>query len=916
MAETDNRRNTRNQARNQAYQAYQTRNQINQAYQARNQENQAYHTRNQARNQAYHTRGQENQAYQARNQENQAYYTRNQENQAKRTPNWTADSMQVRTVWNGMPSTWRPNQTTPGTLRGQIIPPARGPYRPSGGQNHSDADLNPEDDNYNYKYYNYHDGPRREVKPRKPDPEKIEEWKQRRARILRILFLIVTSPLRFLKFLFRTGKARWHIFRQKRIAIKARRAAEFAANPSAEYPVWLKNILFFLLALCLGAALTAAAESVCAGSSGKMRTWALKYTDNFLLTAILYAVIACLIGALSNRLWIGGALISIFALAFALVDYFKQSIDGAPLVLSDFGLADRAGAVAGVAGSLWPPGIFWQAVFDALFCLFLIWYCNPLMKIQGKPRIARVIISCVLCLFFLSGPCAQIVGDMFQVDVITRLDPVSSHNTYGLTVSLWRDRVLRDKKPPEGYGAVFMRNILDRIDSLLTENENAPENPPYIANLSGAADSPGADTTGGYAVTDENTGENISESPRENINADAAKKPNVIIILSESFFDITRLPGVSYASDPAANFHALQSESISGRFYSHYLGYGTGYIEMAMQTGLSGPDLGAATNICFMDDEIYDRLDSLPEQFTKTGEYTAEMLHGYDNSLYNRTVTYPLLGYSKMLFEKDLLNLDIPYPGSQFAGYYLKDDYLFRALMRELTAVNETGQRGFFYVITMGNHQPYRADKWTSEIESSGRLLNASEKAVFDAGLEGIIKADQALAELINNLREYPEPTIVAFYGDHRPTLVMPDGENLYTHLGMIPGGDITAWTAEQLGEIYSTDYLIWANDPALLRGQAGTTRPSGVLALGADILNLTGQPVSRYWALLKQTARIELVSTDIYFVDGQGVPYRRASDAKLSKSEQELLYLRECVFYDAVYGSQTITQEMSLPPP
>ena len=859
--------------------------------------------------------------------------TRYNAQNANYTPNWSADSMRGKTAWNGKPSTWRPPSSRsdrPDTLRGQVIPPRMR----DGANDTRDHDYNGANDtrnarnnynnlnnnNLNIPYYNYQNdaATRREIKP---NPEKIEERRRARAERLRVILGILKAPVNFIAFLFQ-------ILRDK-IKLHAARVRESKAREQEQvnaFPVWFRHVLFILLSLCLGAAVTAAMESVCAGSSGKMRTWALKYTDNFMLTAVLYAVIACLVGALSDRLWLGGALVSLAALALSLTDYFKQSIDGAPLVLADFGLADRAGAVADIAGSLWPPGIFWQAALDLLFCVIFIFYCDSIIKTRNgahkiRPRVGRVILSGLICLFLISGSCAGIVGDLFQVDVITRLDPVSSHNTYGLTVSLWRDRVLRDKKPPEGYGADFMRGVLRRIDNLLTappdnnynnldlnynNNFNAIYNPsynaPYITD----------DDYNNYNNNDYNGEDNLDLD----LNLDAPKKPNVIVILSESFFDMTKLPGVGYDRDPLENYHALQSESISGRFYSHYLGYGTGYIEMAMQTGLSGPDLGAATNICFMDDNIYKRLDSLPEQFTKTGEYKAEMLHGYDNSLYNRIVTYPLLGYSKILFEKDLLNLDLPFGGSQFAGYYLRDDYLFTALTEELKAVNQTGQRGFFYVITMGNHQPYRADKWESEIKASSRLLNASEIAILESGLEGVVKADQALGGLIENLRAYPEPTIVAFFGDHRPNLVMPDGENVYTHLGMIPGSDITAWTPEQIGEIYSTDYLIWANDPELLQGQAGTTRPSGVLSLGADILNLTGQLVSRYWALLKQTARVQLVGADIYFVDGQGVSYRREDDAHLSATDQELLYLRECVLYDAIYGEQAITREMSQPPP
>ena len=179
-------------------------------------------------------------------------------------------------------------------------------------------------------------------------------------------------------------------------------------------------------------------------------------------------------------------------------------------------------------------------------------------------------------------------------------------------------------------------------------------------------------------------------------------------------------------------------------------------------------------------------------------------------------------------------------------------------------------------------------------------------------GVEGIVRADQALRELTDALRLYPEPTIVVFFGDHRPTLPMPDGETVYTKLGLSPGSDFSVWTAEQLGDLYSSDYLIWANRAALLRGQAGSVQPAGILSLGPALLRLTGQPVSRYWGLAERVANVELVSTEIYFVNGAGKPFRRRADAELSEAEEELLYLRECVLYDAVYGEQYITRAMN----
>ena len=181
--------------------------------------------------------------------------------------------------------------------------------------------------------------------------------------------------------------------------------------------------------------------------------------------------------------------------------------------------------------------------------------------------------------------------------------------------------------------------------------------------------------------------------------------------------------------------------------------------------------------------------------------------------------------------------------------------------------------------------------------------------------LEGITRADQALGELVEALRQSPEPTVVVFFGDHRPNLFMPGGDTVYTLLGLCPENDTMNWTPAQINDLYSTDYLIWANDPTLLGDLAGTRQESSITALGPQLLELTGQPVSRYWALLQKVSKVCLTQTDLYFVDGQGNPSFTREEAGLSPEALELLELRDAVVYDAVYGKQYITEQMNLPP-
>lgn len=618
----------------------------------------------------------------------------------------------------------------------------------------------------------------------------------------------------------------------------------------------------------MGLAVAVASQWVITGSLSIVWEWFLKWPTYLPLTGLLYGVVVFLLGALLGRLWLSAVLVGAAGLILSLVDYFKTAINGTPLELADFGLASQLGEVAGVAGTLRPPQDFWMALIALGLCVLILVLVRRLTVLTGRVRFLSFSLSLVMALGLFSSRGAQVVGPLFQVDVNTRLAPANSHDTYGLTLSLWRDCFLQAKQSPEGYSEAYMEQVLARIDEILAEDSSSAE----------------------------------------------SEMPNIIMVLSESFYDLTRLPDLQYERDPLENFHALQEEGISGDFHSHYLGYGTGYLEMSMLYGITGLDFGAGTNICFLEDDIYQLFDSLPEQYTKSGAYRAEMLHGYNDSLYNRTVTYPLLGFSDLLFSEDIQALGFPWEGGVYGGYYMRDSYLFQAMLERMEAINSSGERAFLYGITMENHQPFDPEKFNYEcqIDVTSDTLSEEDMAIVRVMLEGITRADQALGELTDALRNSSEPTIVVFFGDHRPNLFMTDGDTVYTKLGLCPENDTVDWTAEEINDLYSTDYLIWANDAALLRDQTGVQRDSSITAIGPQLLELTGQPISRYWALLERVSEVCLTNTELYFVDGQGNPSYSAEEADLSAEARELLQLREAVLYDAVYGEKYITAEMN----
>ncbi len=633
----------------------------------------------------------------------------------------------------------------------------------------------------------------------------------------------------------------------------------------------MRRCLFAAGALAMGLAVTVAVQWIVTGSVfQEVWPWFVESPGYLLLTGLLYGVVIAFLGAATGSLAAGGAITAVLALILSLVDYFKNAINGTPLEAADFGMAGQLGEVAGVAGELHPPKDFWMALVALVLCVGALVLLRRFTRLQKRERLGCGAVCLVLGVFLCSGVGAKLAGPVFGVDVYTRTAASVSHDRYGLTLSLWRDCFLQSMAGPEGYSQAYMEDVLAQIDEL----------------------------TADYAA-----GEGSGEAP------------NVIMVLSESFYDLTRLPDLTYERDPLENFHALESESISGTFHSHYLGYGTGYLEMSMLQGITGLDFNPGTNICFLTDDSYSRLDAMPWALVNQG-YTAQMLHGYNDSLYNRTITYPRMGFSKLLFSQDVQQLGFDWKGGMYGGYYLMDSYLFEGVLHQMEEINAAGSPAFLYAITMENHQPFDAEKFNYEcqIGVESQTLNEENMAIVRVMLEGITRADQALGALTDALREVERPTIVVFFGDHRPNLFMTDGDTVYTKLGLCPSNDAAEWTPEQVNDLYSTDYLIWANDPALLKGQAGTRQESSITALAPQLLEMLGTPVSRWWAMQNEVRQFSLTNTDLYFVDGEGRAYASAADAPLTEEQRHILELRSAVTYDAFYGKRYITAAMNEP--
>ncbi|MDR1439028.1 MAG: LTA synthase family protein [Clostridiales bacterium] len=303
--------------------------------------------------------------------------------------------------------------------------------------------------------------------------------------------------------------------------------------------------------------------------------------------------------------------------------------------------------------------------------------------------------------------------------------------------------------------------------------------------------------------------------------------PDVIMIMSEAFWDITQIPALEFTgdTDPLKNFHRLQGESISGDLYTSVFGGGTDVTEFSVLTGHSianfGADMPSAYKILIRDDT-----DSVARAFKRAG-YSAVAMHPGFSWFYNRANVYRWLGFDRFIHSGDFGDGDI-------SGNYISDKAMADRLMETYLEYTDGGVgaggdgRGgnpfFNFTVTIQNHGPYDGGWMYGKIPpnyATAPGTELSEKSVYALTnyVRGLQDADEALGRLADFFERSERPVVMAYFGDHLPSL----GYNFqaYKELGYPIGyGSEAGLDLQAKLNTYRETYFIWAN--ARARAQWG----------------------------------------------------------------------------------------------
>lgn len=282
------------------------------------------------------------------------------------------------------------------------------------------------------------------------------------------------------------------------------------------------------------------------------------------------------------------------------------------------------------------------------------------------------------------------------------------------------------------------------------------------------------------------------------------EKPDVIMLMSESFWDPTRLK-TQFSADPMPNIRAAQS----GYVFSPEFGGMTANVEFEALTGFSNAFLPYGS----IPYQQYIRRDipSLATFFRGEG-YAARSLHPFSGWFWNRNEVYKDFGFEEFRTEDTM-------PPMEKRGIFASDDSLMKEIMNEADGMDRPF---FFFAVTLQGHGPYEPNRYArNTINIQGNIPDA-DKATLGTYTQGVKEADDSLKMLMDWAEKRERETIIVLWGDHLPPL-----GSVYMNTGYMPDQVATRKASvDVMKQEHETPLVIWSSKKGTKK-DVGTISPS-----------------------------------------------------------------------------------------
>ena len=313
------------------------------------------------------------------------------------------------------------------------------------------------------------------------------------------------------------------------------------------------------------------------------------------------------------------------------------------------------------------------------------------------------------------------------------------------------------------------------------------------------------------------TAMNEMECPPQSSTAN--NRPDIILILNESFYDLSLITDLNVDSDYLQSFR--RRDVYTGYGVVPAYGGGTNSSEYELLTSNSMALLPGVTPFNILD---LTHANSIVSHLSALG-YDTLGCHSESGENYFRSRAYPALGFDRIYFDEDFTNKRYYHD-----RYYESDESLYDNLIAWYDEMPQ-GPR-FLYLLTIQNH-----GSWDQNPPSADTVHAASDYGEYDDEVDeyltGISQSDAALQRLMEHFERTDRQVILCMAGDHCPNFADQITDDRHH--------------TESPQLLYrSTPLLIWAN-----YNLKKETKALGSMSLNfvvPTLLELAGIPLSPYY--------------------------------------------------------------------
>ena len=528
----------------------------------------------------------------------------------------------------------------------------------------------------------------------------------------------------------------------------------------------------------------------------------------------LNAGITYLFLLITNRVRVAVTISNLFLFGFSFIDYLVISFRGSEIKFSDIYSLRTAASVAGQYNIELTSRVNYS-LFVLVAILFVLWITKITHR-SKRNQLPRI--TALLCLGISLYTVSWCMNNSTNYMQLWATDGIKYNGlTYNFLIEARDSRVV----PPENYSD-------ERAEKILSSHPSTES----------------ADDT-----------------------------PNIIVIMSEAFADLSVLGDFNVSEDPMEFYNSISENCTKGYAMSSVYGGNTATSEWEFLTGNTQAFLPYGS-VAYQQ-YIKNKANSIVDIMNANG-YTTVAMHPYRSTGWRRNIVYDVFGFDEMYFQEEL-------SGEGKIRGLVSDDTFFGDIIQRFEN-KKKDEKLFTFAITMQNHGGYEYGNFPSEVAVDGvDILSVNQYLTL------LNKSDDALRDLISYFDNYEEDTMIVLFGDHFPAI----GGDFYTHVM----GDY-ANTYDGTMAKYMVPYMIWTNyDSVEEKGEL-----TSLNFLSTLMMKKAGIGLTPYFSYLDHlSSKMSAVSYFAYMSEEKG-GLKRPSEA--TGEELDLINEYKTVQYKNIFKS------------